>query len=320
VGETRETDDESAGVSPSRRSGRERVHLGDASVVLRWAALTHEGLVRASNQDTFGVAGGVFVVCDGMGGHMGGGRASEIAAGVVTEVSRYGAPTIQSLVATVEAANIAILDESRTDPDLDGMGTTLVALSLAENGGSPTWVALNVGDSRLYVADDEGPRQLSVDHSVVQELIDGGSIAADEVAGHPERHVVTRALGSELAPAADVWLMPPVAGAHFLLTTDGAHGDVDEADLIAALTNDDPVASCDALLRAALATGGRDNITALCVVVDDVVPDAADAIDESTTPRVGRSPVAMLGSEPPEGALITSVPIGRSALSNGELA
>lgn len=277
--------------------------VGAMSVSVRWAAVTHPGLVRTANQDRFAVGRHLFAVCDGMGGHLAGELASAIACEAVLGVETGKAPTVAELVDTVAVANEAILRAGAADEGLAGMGTTLVAIGLTDNGGEATWTALNVGDSRLYMSDGTTPRLVSHDHSVVQELLDAGALTEVEARDHVERHVVTRALGSLEAPAADVWLLPPRPGDRLLLTSDGAHGELAEQDIEAALSRPTPAECCSVVLELALAQGGRDNITALAVFVDAVGGPHTDLVDEATTPR------SQVSSARSEDSLITQVPV-----------
>jgi protein phosphatase len=287
------------------------VAVAGSAVSLRWAAVTHRGLVRPTNQDAFAVDRGAFVVCDGMGGHSGGETASRIGVETVVALWSDRVPSVTEVVASVAQANDAVLDAARASALLEGMGSTLVLACLADNGGEPTVVCVNLGDSRVYVREDGEVRQLSHDHSVVQELLDEGSISDDEVATHPQRHVVTRALGTDEAPAPDVWVLPLGAGLRLVLTTDGIHGEVPAAEVLEALDLPGPADVCDRLVQAALAVGARDNLTVVVVDVDSPVADGVVLVQDDTLPRsVITAARDMGGSAPqaPRPGLITEVP------------
>ena len=163
------------------------------------------------------------------------------------------------------------------------MGTTVVGLIAVEQLGAPYWLAFNIGDSRLYRLWDGDLSQISVDHSYVQELINSGRLSSDDARAHPERNVVTRALGQGEDIEPDFWMMPPEPGERFLLCSDGLSGDVERArirDVL--LAAEDPADAAADLVAAALSAGGRDNIT---VVVVDVRGVDGDGELETTRPR-----------------------------------
>jgi protein phosphatase len=279
---------------------------------MTWAAVTHPGLVRPTNQDAFAVSRGGFVVCDGMGGHSGGETASRI--GVDTAVAAWTerVPSIADVVASVAQANTAVLEGAHASHLLEGMGSTLVLAGLADNGGTPTLVCANLGDSRAYARQDGQIRQLSHDHSVVQELLDEGAISDDEVAAHPQRHVVTRALGTDEVPDPDVWMLPIEAGLRVALTTDGVHGEIAAGEIWAALGLTEPAEVCDHLVAATLAAGARDNLTVLVVDVVAVEQSAAGGtLLDDTLPRSVIAAVRDMGgssSLAPRPGLISEVP------------
>lgn len=283
------------------------VAAGGGSLELSWAAATHEGLVRESNQDAFRTSSGVFLVCDGMGGHRGGERASRAAADIVLRAWDADAPPdVQSVVDSVGLANTELLREADGDSSLAGMGTTLVGLGVVLQGGRPMLLAVNVGDSRLYVRASGTVRQVSHDHSVVQELIDAGQITPEESRTHVERHVVTRVLGSDPWPEPDVWLLAPTPGTRYLLCTDGVHGELTADDLTAALAQPQPSDAVASLVAAALTAGGRDNLTAVVVDVGEVLLGNLEPLDDDTTPRSELPEVSSNGV--PDEDVVESVP------------
>ncbi|MEJ3404173.1 protein phosphatase 2C domain-containing protein [Rathayibacter sp. YIM 133350] len=264
-------------------------------------AATHTGLVRSANEDSFLAEGAVFVVADGMGGHERGEVASRSAITVLREGLRLDAPnTPVALLAAIDDANSTVRALSATtDVGTRVAGTTLAGVALVD-AGDPNrlyWMAFNVGDSRVYTWDGRKLEQLSVDHSAVQELIDAGAISVADAASHPDRNIITRALGAEVDVDADVWLLPVSGHQGFLICSDGLTKDVGDERIAAALAEHADAA--EALVELALSAGGRDNVTV--VIVEAVAAEGVDAVettqdrdglaegtDEDTTPRLVR--------------------------------
>lgn len=261
------------------------VTVGSSTLTLRWACTSHAGLVREVNEDAVLARPGLFVVCDGMGGHRGGQRASALAVadlGALPPADR--APGVRDVVAAFRTANDHVLVEGAGDPELKGMGTTAAVVALVDNGGRSAFVVANVGDSRIYALDVGALSQVSTDHSVIQELLDAGQITVNEISGHRDRHVVTRVIGSDPPPDVDVWLFEPAVGQRFLLCSDGVHGEIGDAQVDAALRIADTVEAVGALAVAALASGGRDNFSAVVVDVVGRIDDDS-VIADDTMPR-----------------------------------
>ena len=251
-------------------------------VELHHGARTDVGLVREVNEDAFLAAPPVFVVADGMGGHDGGDVASRI---VVEEFQRLAdagydpahggdeaAATLAECQRRISEYGAARVASGRARAHA---GTTVVAALLVDDGG-PQWLLVNLGDSRVYRFAGGRLEQVSVDHSVVQELVDAGTITREDAAHHPERHVITRALGGPEPAQADYFLLPLASAERLLLCSDGISGMIGDDEIAAVLAaDDDPRDAADQLVERALAAGGRDNATA---VVVDVVgwADAAD--------------------------------------------
>ena len=234
---------------------------------LRMAAGTHVGVTRQVNQDSYATAPGLAVVADGMGGHRGGEVASAIAAKEM--ISRFDAPELDALVTGVGHANRRILDEAAADPKLHGMGTTVVALGLIDVADGVALGAINVGDSRMYRLTGNVLEQLTEDHSLVEALVREGRITAAEAKVHPQRNIVTRALGVIEHVEVDSFHFVTKIGDRYLLCSDGLFNEVD-ANTIATIlaTEADPEAATQKLIAAANEGGGRDNIT---TVIADVV-------------------------------------------------
>jgi protein phosphatase len=241
------------------------------SDVLRWGAATDTGRVREANEDAYLAEPLVFAVADGMGGHQAGEVASAMAADVLRERLATGAPSTEVMEAAVVEANAAIFQTARRNSSQMGMGTTLTALAVVPaTDSTPTQLALaNVGDSRTYVLAQGRLHRATIDHSYVQELLATGHITEEEARHHPRRNIVTRALGIEPSVRVDSWLLPLVRGERYILCSDGLVDEVDD-DGIAAIArqHDDPQVAAQQLVDAALANGGRDNVT---VVVVDVL-------------------------------------------------
>ncbi|WP_244929988.1 protein phosphatase 2C domain-containing protein [Nocardioides sp. W7] len=257
------------------------------SVELRYGGATDVGLVRAVNEDAFLARPPVFVVADGMGGHDGGDIASAI---VVEEFGRLAEsgydPTLgpETVAATLRACHARIQEHAARQragghPSYQS-GTTAVAALLVEVEGEPRWLVANVGDSRAYRVVTGRLEQVSVDHSLVQELVDAGTITAAEAAHHPERNVVTRALGGPDRPDADYFLLPLDDLPRLVLCSDGVNGMLDDPEIEQVLARaSDPAQAALDLVAAAVAAGGEDNATA---VVVDVVGWALDETPDET--------------------------------------
>lgn len=231
-------------------------------------AATDVGMVRNVNEDGYLVTESLFAVADGMGGH----RAGDVASSEALEVLRTAVllPTLEDLVAAVEAANHVIYEKSISDPELSGMGTTLCAVALLERAeGDPERCGVvNVGDSRVYLYNGE-LHQISEDHSLVESMVRSGQLTSDEAAIHPGRNVLTRALGVETDVLVDSWAVEVEPGDRFLLCSDGLVNEVPDDEIGEVLARQpDPQAAAEELIRLALDAGGHDNIT---VVIVDVV-------------------------------------------------
>jgi protein phosphatase len=241
---------------------------------LAWAGATAVGRVRQGNEDAFLAETSVFVVADGMGGHNAGEVASELAVTTMRYALRDKVTTTEQLRELVQTANTTIYTASLDDSTQRGMGTTLTALLTIPDINDRVLIA-NVGDSRTYVLRDGVLSRITTDHSYVQELVNEGVITADDARKHPQKNIVTRALGIDRYVAVDVFSHDVQPGDRFLLCSDGLVDEVTDAhiaDILAA--NEVPTDAATALVLAANDLGGRDNIT---LVVVDVLPIDADA-------------------------------------------
>lgn len=242
------------------------------------------GRVRTRNEDAVLAEVPIFAVADGMGGHAGGQLASAIAVDRLRELVGRDDVTTDTLLTTVEQANAAIVARARADAEVAGMGTTLTGVCLGSVGGSPHWFVFNVGDSRVYRIQSGRALQLTVDHSEVAELVAAGRIAAADAGSHPLRNVVTRSLGSDPAPIADVFVVPADEGDTFVICSDGLTTEVPDADIATVVEQNagSAQAAAEALVARAVAAGGRDNVTVVVVATRAAPALAAAAI---TAPR-----------------------------------
>jgi protein phosphatase len=236
-------------------------------------AATDVGRVRDHNEDAYLVDDhlGLIAVADGMGGH----QAGEVASATALEALRAAVTSGEGVRDAVTSANDAVYEKSTTDDRLRGMGTTLTAGTLAAGG---TLLVGHVGDSRAYLLHDGELRRVTVDHSLVEELIRAGEITEAEAESDPRRSMITRALGIDPEVEVDLFPVPVVGGDRLLLCSDGLTGMVRESQIQDALSSEpDPNRAARRLVDAANAAGGVDNITVLVVdVVDD--EDATTAV------------------------------------------
>lgn len=265
------------------------------------ASATHVGHVRATNEDSLLEVPPIFLVADGMGGH----NAGEVASAIVVE--EFEKLTLQENV-TVEQLGDAIRSSAVRIGELSGestqgAGTTVAAVATMVLDGVGYWVVLNLGDSRVYRLSGDIFEQVSVDHSVVQELMDRGDITAEEAKLHPYRHMVTRALGAGPESDPDYWLIPAEHGDRMLICSDGLTGEVDDEGIEQMLRSPADVRTvCGDLVSRALDAGGHDNVSVVVVEAVEVVgqsltsestaghrttsaSSADDEVDEDTLPR-----------------------------------
>ena len=243
-------------------------------------ARTDVGRVREGNEDSYMVREPLFAVADGMGGHQGGEVASKLALDTLRETTDGTA-----LAQAVQDANRAVFEQAGRDPALAGMGTTLTAF-LADGD---TLRLAHVGDSRAYLLRDGVLQRITTDHTVVEGLVEKGELTAQEATIHPQRSILTRAIGVDGEVQVDQASIQPRPGDRLLLCSDGLTGMVDEADIQRILEEyADPQAAAEALVDAANEAGGQDNITAVVVDVADAEPD----------PHAQATPTETVSAEP----------------------
>ncbi|HEY2556948.1 MAG TPA: protein phosphatase 2C domain-containing protein [Diaminobutyricibacter sp.] len=232
-----------------------------------WAR-TDVGRVRALNEDSFIARPPLFLVADGLGGHARGDAASQTAIRIFDEAFPEGAPAHpDAVLAAIADANAAVRALSLPD-DIGAAvaGTTLVGLIEVVTDSGPALLGINVGDSRLYGWDGRTLAQLSVDHSAVQELFEAGLITASQMDSHPERNIITRALGAEDDVDADTWTVPAADGHTFLVCSDGLTRELTDDEIARILADalaDPSTDPARELVDAAVAAGGRDNVTVI---------------------------------------------------------
>ncbi len=252
----------------------------DDEIVLTWAGVTDQGLRRDNNQDAFLAEYPLFVVADGMGGHAGGEIASQSTITrlhALVETGTVGCPGIEHAL-TEAVADITSHPET-TD---EGTGTTLTCVFFEIHDGEPRWVSLNIGDSRVYLLREGHLVQVTTDHSVVQELITAGKISPEEAEGHPYSNVITRAVGASELAAPDYLGLEVIDGDRFVICSDGLTKELTDYGIQHFLReHEDPGEAVDAMLKAALDNGGRDNVTVIVLQVSR--SDAGAPADSSST-------------------------------------
>lgn len=248
---------------------------------------TDKGIVRSENQDTFSSkelklkcmkkTALLALVCDGMGGALGGSRASSIACDsfmsyVTRQIEAFDAdiskpeniPFEKILRDGVKFANKAVLTESTQTPEYKGMGTTLVAILVTDE----TLYTVNVGDSRMYALDCVKLVQISRDHSFVQSLVDNGTISAEQAKTHPEKNIILRAVGTSASVEPDIFVTTPLPDA-VLLCSDGLSNMVSDEKICEVLSCEKDIEEKVSLLvDLANNAGGSDNITAFAATFE----------------------------------------------------
>lgn len=246
----------------------ERARVG--TVTVQWGAATHIGAVHQhnheQNQDSYCTTPPVFVVADGVGGHAGGEVASRAAVDSLLGLARRADVTADMVAQCLVDARARI---GQIEHDGRPPGTTLTGVIVAEAEGAPAWLVVNIGDSRTYLLNASGLQQISVDHSVVQQLIDVGAVQPSDAESLPMRNQLTRGLFAQRDEPADMWLLRMSLRDRIVACSDGLPKEVDEATIektLRALA--DPAQAADELVKLAVAAGGRDDVTV--VVVDAV--------------------------------------------------
>ena len=246
--------------------GSDSTYDAGTSTTLMWGARSDVGCIRSHNEDSYLVQPPLFCVCDGMGGHAAGEVASSIAVETISKMAPSSAdPAL--LASAVEAANAAIIEAAQNGEGKPGMGCTA---TVAYIDGTTLAIA-HVGDSRAYLLHDGTLIRVTRDHSYVEELVDAGEITADEARTHPNRSVITRALGSDPSMYADHFQINVEEGDRLILCSDGLSSMIQDSEIESISVQSATAQICtDNLVDAALAAGGSDNVTVVAVdIVDD---------------------------------------------------
>lgn len=271
------------------REQKSRHELAEPMLV-KWGASSDTGTLRVQNEDSFLAQEKIFVVADGMGGHNAGEVASAMAIKMLADAQANGIADAGQLAKIIEQINHSIFQAAANQTDQRGMGTTLAVLALTPNETTKEVSAAvaNIGDSRTYLFRNDEFRQVSVDHSYVQDLVSEGLITREEARTHARRNIVTRALGIEPIVAVDTWTLPLIAGDRYVLCSDGLVDEVsDEAIEKCVKQKIEPQKIADQLVAIANTNGGRDNIT---VIVVDVIADGANStVVSSISPQRERT-------------------------------
>ena len=230
---------------------------------LNCAGRTDIGHVRERNEDAIVVDGTLVAVADGLGGHAGGELASKLATELLA--ASFTGSSVEELATAVRAANWVVWERASSAPALTGMGTTMCAAGLVDDGAL---AVVHVGDSRAYLAQDGSVHRLTEDHTVAAELIRDGELSEADAVGHPHRAILTRALGVGPAVQVDAVRRPVAAGDVLLLCSDGLFTHVSDDEIGSRLLSANaPQTTADELLELALSRGGADNVS---VVVAEV--------------------------------------------------
>jgi PPM family protein phosphatase len=270
-------------------------------VIGRAAAVTDPGRTRRHNEDAYVIEPPLFAIADGMGGAQAGEVASGLATAALKEAGADGGGE-QRIADLIQAANRRVYDRSRGDPNTSGMGTTITVALVEDDQVSFG----HVGDSRAYLIRDAHMEQLTEDHSLVNELLKTGKLSREEAETHPQRSVITRALGTDPDVDVDTFSVSAENGDLFLLCSDGLTDMVSEDSILDVVeqNRDDIDAALRALVKAANRGGGQDNITVVAFeIADGVLANDGDtreqalprAEDEDTLDETDAVPVVDTG-------------------------
>jgi serine/threonine protein phosphatase PrpC len=288
--------------------------------VVEYFGRSDTGRQRRGNEDAYFARPPLFAVADGMGGA----QAGEVAARLAVDVLEQGLPTGDESVEArlrvrVQEANERINALSRSDDERAGMGTTLTVAYVGEDELS----VAHVGDSRLYRLRGDAFERLTEDHSLVEELVRQGRLTPEEADEHPQRSIITRALGPEAGVDADSRTWPARDGDVYLICSDGLTSMVPEAEVAEIVRDHSALAGAGrALIEAANAAGGRDNITVVLFRLGDVAADGAHPPDAGTTAELAAAAPTEEGaagpaSDPAPTAAVPRVPRTPPAAKRG---
>lgn len=272
---------------------------GEPDIELSWYAITDVGNRRETNQDSFITIPPVFAVADGMGGHSAGEVASAAVVRRLTELSgEYGVTDEYVLELLTKAVEDIEIDAG--DSEL-GAGTTVTGVIVSEDAEGPVWKVFNIGDSRVYQYFKGALSQITVDHSVVQHLIDTGAITEEEAEVHPHANVITRAVGLGETPVPDYTSLALIPGQRLLLCSDGLTKELTDVGIQYFLATQ-PTAkeAAQTLVEHALHNAGRDNVTVIVIdvhAVGDIIDTGSIASPEEALGGLSEDIAAAIAAE-----------------------
>ncbi len=243
------------------------------------AAATHAGRKRRHNEDAYVERPPLFAIADGMGGARAGEVASRLAAAALEDDRVPGGEPEERVVELIQEANRRVFERANEDASASGMGTTMT-VAIVDDGSVTIG---HVGDSRAYRLRHGDLEQLTDDHSLVAELVRSGRLTPEEADAHPQRSVITRAVGTDPDVDVDAFTVPAEAGDVYLLCSDGLTDMLDDGGIRTVFEEhpDDLRAAAKGLVTAANRVGGDDNITVVCFAMDEDVPEGATAAMEA---------------------------------------
>ncbi len=264
-----------------------------------YAAASDTGRKRRRNEDSYVVAPPLFAVADGMGGAQAGEIASKLAAAALEDTDPGTLSGEERVTSLIQEANRRVYERSNADPNASGMGTT-ITVALVEDAGVTIG---HVGDSRAYRYREGSIEQITEDHSLVNELMKSGKLSPQEAETHPQRSVITRALGTDPDVDVDSFQVATQTGDVFLLCSDGLTTMVDDDSILGVLEqhHDDLDRATKSLVSAANRGGGEDNITVIAFAISDTDETATmPAVDEDTMENVVAPPAVDTMVIPPD--------------------
>lgn len=272
------------------------------AVTLAVGVVTDVGMKRKLNEDGYFAEAPAYVVADGMGGYEAGDRASAaVVEAFATTLAGHEVATLDLISDALGRADDLVADVASATTR--GAGSTVAGAAIVDHEGVPSWLVFNVGDSRVYRNLGSSLQQLTVDHSLGQELFTAGKLTREEFDNFPDRNVITRAIGAPDS-SADSWITPVVNGERLLICSDGLTSEVPDETIRASLTMGGvPESVATGLVDLAKRAGGKDNIT---VIVVDVISGGADAVSDGGTSSSLR---VVMGLD--ESSEETTIPVGR---------
>lgn len=271
------------------------------TLTITTGAQTDTGRRRTMNEDSLLAAYPVFIVADGMGGHDAGDRASAAVIEAFRPLVGVDDLSPHDVMAAVQRAHHSVATIADALPN--GAGSTLTGIVVVTQNENRWWLVLNIGDSRVYRLIGDTLQQVTVDHSVAQELVDGGKLRREDMATYSGRNVITRAVGAPDSEA-EYWLLPIVTGERLLICSDGLTGELPDESLRAGLAlGGSTQQTATTLVMQAVERGGRDNVTAIVV---DVVAGGASPDSDDVTGGIGATSAVVADLLPDEDTVPSS--------------